>query len=285
MKGLADNYKGILAYERRGISKRYSWYGLPEDCDTVFFPGCTLPGIRPQRTLALFEYMQRKIPSLGIVLDCCTKISHDLGRQEFFLSTFNTMRQFLVQNGVKNVIVACPSCYKIFEQYGEGLCVKSVYELLADDNPEGVVDIPETVTVHDPCAMRFNNNVQDSVRKIITGLGLTAIEMPHSRSKTLCCGEGGSVKYLSPELAKKWTSARKQETENRRVITYCAGCVNYLGKTMPASHVLDLFFDAKATLSNNIKVSKSPMTYWNRLCLKRRLKKTFKTAVSHERSQ
>jgi len=220
---------------------------------------------------------------MGIVLGCCTNISHDLGRQDFFLSKFQEMKMFLVQKGVRNVIVACPSCYKIFERYGEGLSIKSVYELLSDENSENFIDVRETVAIHDPCALRFNKGVQDAVRKMINGLGLGVIEMPHSGSKTFCCGEGGSLKHIFPDLPKKWVTARRDETGSKMVVTYCAGCVNHLGTTMHTSHILDLFFDFEATLAGKAKVSKAPMTYWNRIWLKRRLKKMLKTAVSRER--
>ncbi|MEZ4578187.1 MAG: hypothetical protein R2875_09300 [Desulfobacterales bacterium] len=46
-------HKGIMAYEQRGISERYSWYSLPEGCDTVLFPGCTFAGTRMDTTIAL----------------------------------------------------------------------------------------------------------------------------------------------------------------------------------------------------------------------------------------
>jgi ferredoxin len=74
-------YQAILGYEKRGTSSLFSWYGLPEGCDTVFFPGCSLPGTRPQVTLRMFRALQKTVPSLGIVLDCCTKPSHDQARQ------------------------------------------------------------------------------------------------------------------------------------------------------------------------------------------------------------
>jgi len=31
---------------------------------------------------------------------------------------FREMKDFLVQSGVKKVIVACPNCYRIFRVYG-----------------------------------------------------------------------------------------------------------------------------------------------------------------------
>ena len=39
----------------------------------------------------------RRAPSLGIILDCCMKISHDLGREEYFRAMFQEMHDFLVQ--------------------------------------------------------------------------------------------------------------------------------------------------------------------------------------------
>ncbi|MBU3948162.1 MAG: (Fe-S)-binding protein [Proteobacteria bacterium] len=280
-----DKYKHILTYEMRGISKRYTWYGLPEKCDTVFFPGCALPGTRPDKTIAVFELMQKKISSLGIVLDCCTNISHDLGRKEFFLSAFGEMKQFLIQNGVKTVIAACPTCYKIFDQYGESINVKSIYEFIADQKIRKINNEAQTVTIHDPCALRFNGHIQDDVRRIVSNLGLAINEMPRIREKTLCCGGGGSVKYLSCYLSEKWADVIKQEQSGNRVITYCAGCASSLGKSMPVSHIIDLFFDTNATLAGKIKVYKSPMTYLNRINLKRRLKKILKTVVSYERAE
>jgi Fe-S oxidoreductase len=275
-KGFDDECKGILAYERRGVSKRYTWYGLPEGCDTIFFPGCTLPGTRPRVTMALFEHLRKKKPSIGVVLDCCTNISHDLGRQEFFQTKFHEMRRFLVQHGVKNVIVACPSCYKIFSQYGEGLTVTSVYEFLSKNFPEPDVINKKMAVVHDPCALRFNKGVQIAMRDLVNRLGLAISEMPHSGTKTFCCGEGGSVKHLAPDLSKKWAIARGDETGGKVVVTYCAGCSNQLGKRMSTIHVLDLIFNPESALTGKTKISKAPMTYLNRMWLKRRLKKMFK---------
>ena len=100
-------HKRILAYERCGTSKRYTWYGLPDKCETIFFPGCTLPGTRPSITFRLFKLLQKQIPTLGVVLDCCTKPSHDLGRTSYFNTVFQEMRSFLIDNGIKHVLVAC----------------------------------------------------------------------------------------------------------------------------------------------------------------------------------
>ncbi|MBU1055604.1 MAG: VTT domain-containing protein [Proteobacteria bacterium] len=282
--GIFAEHNGILAYEKKGTSKLFSWYGLPEGCDTVFFPGCSLPGTRPDKTLGLFKLIQKKFPSAGIVFDCCTKPSHDLGRNAFFTAMFGEMKEFLIQNKIKKVLVACPNCYKIFDQYGGDISVISIYEFLADLDIPVEKKMSYSVTVHDPCALRYKEPVQKSVRKLIEKLGISIYEMPHSGINTLCCGEGGSVSFLSPGLAEKWIGIRKQEHKGNRVITYCAGCANHLNQAMPTDHIIDLYFEPEATLAGNAKIYKAPVTYLNRLKLKRHLKNSLNTAVSRERT-
>ncbi|MGA7277198.1 MAG: VTT domain-containing protein, partial [Desulfocapsaceae bacterium] len=60
-------YRTILSYEKLGRSRLFSWQEIPGGCDTIFFPGCNLPGSRMKTTLRLFENLQRSIPRLGIV--------------------------------------------------------------------------------------------------------------------------------------------------------------------------------------------------------------------------
>ncbi|MBV5345653.1 MAG: (Fe-S)-binding protein, partial [Rhodoferax sp.] len=53
-----------------------------------------------------------------------------------------------------------------------------------------------TVTVHDPCAVRFEASIHDAARDLLTRKGLQVEEMKHHRLHTICCGEGGSVGFL-----------------------------------------------------------------------------------------
>ncbi len=267
-------HKGILGYEKRGSSRRYSWYGLPEGCDTVFFPGCTFPGTRPTRTMQVFQHLQRSIPNLGIVLDCCTKPSHDLGREDFFQEMFAELRDYLLAHGVGRVLVVCPNCYQVFKEYGGTLAVQTVYELLVE--PEFRLksgELSGQVTVHDPCSARKNSLLHGVIRKLIGTSTLQVSEMKHHGENTLCCGEGGSAGCLNRSLAEGWGDLRRQEAGEQKVVTYCAGCVHYLGSRMDTVHILDLLFAPEQAMEKKVRVSKAPMTYLNRLLLKRTLKK------------
>jgi Fe-S oxidoreductase len=271
--GCLFKHSRVLNYEKRGTSKRYSWYALPEGCDTVFFPGCALPGTRPATTLRLYEYLQAGDAAMGIVLDCCTKPSHDLGRQEYFEAMFSELCRYLISEGVKKVLVACPSCYEVFSLYGEGLHVVTVYEYLAASGfiPEKTADA--TVTVHDPCIIRNEAGIHTSVRTLIQSHGLTIHEMEHSKELTFCCGEGGAVGCVAKDLSRQWGRRRRQEANGRRIFTYCAGCADILGRVTPTDHLVDLLFDPERTLAGKAWASKPPFTYLNRLRLKRHLQR------------
>jgi uncharacterized membrane protein YdjX (TVP38/TMEM64 family)/Fe-S oxidoreductase len=273
----------IINYEKAGTSRRFTLYRLPEGCDTVFFPGCALAGTRPDGVRKVFDSLQRTIPHLGIVFDCCLKPSHDLGREAHFLAMFNEMRDYLVGRGVTTVLTACPNCHLMFGKYGKGLTTSTIYEALAAGNTP-VVRVSGTVTIHDPCSMRGAPDVHAAVRDLVGRTGLTVEEMPHSGTAATCCGEGGAVAFLAPELAEGWRNLRHSEAGDMRTVTYCAACAAALGRRGSCSHVIDILFDAENALSGKTKVSKAPFTYLNRILLKREFRKKKGQAVLRERT-
>ncbi|XOF34735.1 MAG: (Fe-S)-binding protein [Candidatus Electrothrix sp. YB6] len=268
-------HRRLLTYERRGVSARYAWCGLPERCDTVLFPGCAFAGTRSGRLLELFQHLSRSIPNLGIMLDCCTKPSHDLGRTTQFTAMFGRLRHSLVAQGIRRVLVICPSCYAVFRQYGAPLEVQFVYELLAEMTlpVDSTAILGQQVTVHDPCATRQHSQVHEAVRALLRQAGLEITEMPHHGRTTLCCGEGGAIPFLNNALARRWGDRRQQEAGSLPAVTYCAGCVQFLRSRLQTVHLLDLLFAPAHALHGRVRVARAPLTYLNRLFLKRRLQK------------
>ena len=277
-------YGTILRYEKRGTSPLFSWYGLPAGCDTVFFPGCSLPGTRPEVTLRMFRDLQNAVPALGIVLDCCAKPSHDLGRQAHFESVFGEMTGYLSDQGVKRVLVACPNCFKIFQHHGNGIAVQTVYEFIhANGFSAGSKNGGRKVGVHDPCALRNEAPVQKAVRGLLAEMGLKVIELKHHGRRTVCCGEGGMVGSVKPEFAKAWGAVRKREAEGRPMVAYCAGCTGFLNRMSPTIHIADLLYRPEAALNEKLNLARAPFTYWNRLMLKRRLRRELNPRTSRVR--
>lgn len=275
-------YRKILVYEALGRSSLFSWYGLPQGCDTIFFPGCTLPGTRPGVTKKLYRKLQEMIPTIGFVLDCCSKPSHDLGRAEYFEGIFNAMNNYLTGMGIKTVLTACPSCTKIFRQYGHGLDVRTVYEFIHTNRNDGnehkeykiaPFAVRKAITVHDPCPLRDDLPTQQAVRMMLSDLGHTVVEMKSHGNRTLCCGEGGMVGAVNPKRSVEWTALCGQESGGRQIVTYCAGCTGFLNRIVPAVHIADLIFRPEDSLTGKLKIAGAPFTYWNRLRLKRYMKR------------
>ncbi|SMP65208.1 Fe-S oxidoreductase [Desulfonatronum zhilinae] len=278
-QGLVDfkPYAPLLGYEKRGHSSLFAWYP-PSPAKTIFFPGCTLPGTRPRVTWRFFETLRELEPKMAMVLDCCHKPSHDLGRQSYFFEQFRSIRDRLQAFGVERIIVACPNCHKVFKKYGEGLTVTTVYEVMAQKQARmtkesATVSLSTTaqVTVHDPCPLRDQPGVHQAVRSLLAARGFDIREMEDSGTRTLCCGEGGAVGFRNPALAAAWVEKRRTQAQGDRIITYCAGCVGFLNRAAPTSHLGDVLFEPEKAMRGRSQAAKAPLTYWNRLWLKRKL--------------
>lgn len=285
-KSVHNRHKPLCSYEARGTSPLFSLYLFPERCDSVFFPGCTLAATRSNVTQSVYDYCKKLDPTLGIVLDCCTKPSHDLGLHGNFEKSLVQLTDHLKINNIKRIFTACPSCYATFKAYAGGFETCSIYEWLAENPPPPPVNefFAETVAIHDTCATRSVTKIHDAVRTLVTGTGAGLKEMKHNRDRAICCGEGAAAAFIAPAIAAGWRTIRKNEASGKRVITYCAGCSNTLGKEVPTTHLLDLLFDPKNAIQGKEKIAKAPFTYVNRLLLKNRLQKSDKTARFTNRS-
>lgn len=286
-RGQADfpEHKGLRNYERTGTSKRFSFYSLPQGCDTIFFPGCALSGSRAQTTHKTYRHLQQHVPTIGIVLDCCSKPSHDLGDSAQFNSRFDEIKTYLQDQGVKTVLVACPNCQRIFTEYAHEFSTLTVYEWLdgypLPDSPQGEGEM----AIHDPCVSRFYNRTQDSVRSLIRKKGFKIFEPLHTKHQTLCCGEGAGVKSLTPHRSRLWSDKRQEETSGKSMVSYCAACATALSGQTQCLHILDLLFDADSAL-NGKAAAKAPVTYFNRLKLKHRLcRQVSEGTIIHERAE
>lgn len=272
IEGMAFREHNVLRrYEAIGNSRLFIYYHLPAGCDTVFFPGCALPGIRRKETWQLFERLQDDIPALGLVLDCCNKPSHDLGYQDQFVQKFRQKVQRLDDAGVKTIVTSCPSCYQIFRQYSN-FEVLTVFTLLVQPTSEETIlsTLFPPITIHDPCTIRFEDDVQQAVRGLIQQKGGQIKEMDHSCRRTLCCGEGGGTKFLSTEKSGNWGGRRFTETGDMKMVTYCAGCTRSFALARPI-HLVDLLFAPVGKLFREKKMVPAPFTYLNRLLLKIKL--------------
>lgn len=269
VNGAQKAHRPIRAYQTLNNSGLLSLFHIPEDCETVFFPGCSLTNTRTGIVEKLYNHLIKDDPRIGIILACCNKPNHDLGDNNFS-NSFNELISKLKQSGIKKVITACSSCLVLFKTYETELEVESVYEVLAL-TPPITNKINEIVTIHDSCTTRNATNIHDSIRTLVKHIGGKVVESKYSRANTICCGEGGGATFITPEITSNWNKIRAKENLDKRLITYCTGCQNTINASKK-SHILDLLFDKDAAKYQE-KNNSSPLSFFHRFCLKHKIKK------------
>ncbi|MEO0249876.1 MAG: heterodisulfide reductase-related iron-sulfur binding cluster, partial [candidate division WOR-3 bacterium] len=126
------------------------------------------------------------------------------------------------------------------------ISVLSLYRLM---NEAGIrVKTGERLTVHDSCADRRAHGPQagKDVREMLDGSELA--EMKHHGKKSICCGSGGVVSLVDPELFIKRARRRVhefKETGAQRMITACMTCaytLSQVSRPHQVAHFLELAF-------------------------------------------
>jgi len=199
---------------------------------------------------------------------CCGMAVYNTGDRE----TARKMAEYNLRalSEFDHVITACATCGTALKGYGDWFeedhpmfkqarrlseSVRDFSEFMAREDlgdlraPEGLT----TVTYHDPCHLRWHQEVYEAPRKILKAVkGLRFVEMDMAEK---CCGQGGSFGIKHPEaslalLAQKMESAKR--TGAQAIVTSCPGCTMQLldgvrrhGLSMEVMHISRLFVNRK----------------------------------------
>jgi Fe-S oxidoreductase len=209
--------------------------------------------------------LRRIEPTAGLVLDCCGKISHDLGLEERFAALFHTFSIRLKDRGITRILTACPGCTKIVRAYGNGFDVSGIYEILARA-PLSPVPVPSaSVAIHDPCPSRFDPNHQRAVRLLVRASGYGIRELPSHGNATRCCGQGGMVEGCVPGTVRKESGGIAAEAAGSPIVSSCGACCDTLSSVAPTAHVADVLAGIATFSTSPVP---SPLRWLNRLRLR-----------------
>ena len=210
-----------------------------EKAEVVYFVGC----------VAAFFPLVQKIPLAFVqILDksnidftllggeewCCGFPLIQMGMVDKMDRLMEHNQEKVHQVGAKQVVFACPSCYHTWkEKYKVKADLLHATQFMERLINEGKIvfknGFHNTVTYHDPCDLGRNSNVYDAPRNILTAIpGLKLIEMANNRQLCTCCGGGGDLEMIDPELSAA-IAGRKireiQDTGAEVVVTSCQQCV------------------------------------------------------------
>jgi len=181
----------------------------------------------------------------------------------------------LARLGATELIAACTHCLHTIRDLLPGTKTTSIYEVMAETGlPEGLAGGKKSVfNLQDACGARQSPEIHEAVRHLVQAAGHGWEEMAHTRERSLCCGSGGMVPAVAPDLARQLTEARLAEAKFD-LLTYCAACrARFAAAGRPSLHLLELIFNPDWRAARSIPPASS-LTRWLR---RWRLKKHFQS--------
>jgi Fe-S oxidoreductase len=207
----------------------------------IYFAGCTAsfdPTMQAVaiQTARILQEANVEFSILGEDEPCCVGKLRRMGDLDFPCEARKRLDQFTAM-GISTAVVSCAGCYKGFHSDYSRLWpgmvqVVHLTELLDDLIRAGRLrpeyEVPLVVTYHDPCHLGRHNRIYDEPRRILRAIpGLTLVEMPRHGVFSSCCGMGGGLKTINPEIQRKMAAERIREAESIRsqaIVTPCQTC-------------------------------------------------------------
>ncbi|NWF92454.1 MAG: (Fe-S)-binding protein [Syntrophaceae bacterium] len=210
-----------------------------ERAEVIYFVGC----------VAAFYPMAHKIPQTFVrILDragvdftilggeewCCGFPLIQAGMKEKMGKLVEHNEQKVKEVGAKAVVFACPSCYHTWkERYhtdAELLHSTQFMERLIEEKKIAFNNgIERKVTYHDPCDLGRNSGVYDPPRNILRKIpNLHLVELEGNRQLSVCCGGGGDLEMIDPELSAAIAQRKVEEIQRTgadEVVTSCQQCI------------------------------------------------------------
>ena len=255
----SDAYPGKIDMIRENLDESHNVFGedneeraewvedmpdAPDHChirdraELVYFAGC----------VSSFFPLAQQIPiALVKILDAARIDFTLLGKDEWCCgfpllgAGLNNQLDGLIANnvdavkakGAKQVIFACPSCYRMWQEYyPREFEITHVTEFLWGLIKSGrllLQGLDLTVTYHDPCDLGRGSGEYDAPRDIIRSIpGIRFVELTNNRENCKCCGGGGNLEMIDSGLSADIAKAKIDEvlhTGAEAVVTACQQCV------------------------------------------------------------
>jgi len=210
-----------------------------EKAEVIYFVGC----------VAAFYPMAHKIPQtfvrilnkagvdfaiLGGEEWCCGFPLIQAGMKEKMEKLVKHNEERVKTAGAKTVVFACPSCFHTWkENYNTGAELLHSTQYMERLINEGRITFhnghPKTVTYHDPCDLGRNTGVYDPPRNILKQIpNLKLVELEGNRQLSVCCGGGGDLEMVDPELSAAIAQRKIDEIQRTgadEVVTSCQQCI------------------------------------------------------------
>lgn len=215
-----------------------------DKADVLYFVGCVASFSPPAQVIA--EAFVRILGAAGVdftVLGeherCCGFPLLAAGMPDAAEELKQHNMEQIRARGVKTVVFTCPACRLTWlEEYASALpdvtflhSTEFITQLLAEGQLS-LGPLEKAVTYHDPCDLGRNAGVYDAPRQVLGAIpGLQFTEVRERRERSLCCGGGGDLEMVDPELVAQvanGTLSKLAETGADTIATACQQCLRTL---------------------------------------------------------
>jgi len=218
--------------------------GLPEhafekkEAEVIFFVGCVasffpLAQKIPANMARIMEAAGVDFTILGGEEWCCGFPLIGAGMPDKVKKLVEHNLEKVNQVGAKEIVFTCPSCYHTWKHiYSTDLKLYHSSQMIDQIIKDGRITLKEidaTVTYHDPCDLGRNSGVFEEPRQVLDAIpGLKLVELPNNRALTMCCGGGGNLEMVNPELSGKVAQMKIEEIKQTgadMVVSSCQQCL------------------------------------------------------------
>lgn len=213
-----------------------------EETEFLYFP-CCYPSYEPRlkkvsaATASIFQRAEVDFGILGPKENCCGESVRKTGNETLFKHLAKENIKTYIEQGVKKILASSPHCFHTFKnEYLEFKVNFEVFhvtqyllELLRRGKLAFKKGYPRKVTYHDPCFLGRHNGIYEEPREILKKIpGLTLVEMPEARDKSLCCGMGGGRIWMETAKGERFSDIRLEQAIGvgaEVLVTACPYCI------------------------------------------------------------
>ena len=215
-----------------------------EKAEVVYFIGCVasyFPMVHkiPQSLVKIMDRAKVDFTLLGGEEWCCGFPLIGAGMRKEIEGLIQHNIEGVKRKGAQSIVFACPSCYHTWhEEYKTDIKLFHFTQFFLKLIKEGKLEFREEklkVTYHDPCDLGRSSGIYQAPREILQAMpGVELVELADRREHCKCCGGGGNLEMVDPELSAALAREKIkqiQATGADMVVTSCQQCIRTIMTT------------------------------------------------------
>jgi heterodisulfide reductase subunit D len=236
-----------------------------EKAKVIYFVGCVasyFPTTKriPQSFVQILDKAGVDFTILGGDEWCCGFPLIAAGMQKKAGAFLQHNLEKVKEKGAEEIVFACPTCYHTWLEAGHrGIEIFHSTQFIKRLIDEGRIRFNEKVTkvtYHDPCDLGRASGIYEAPREILKAIpGVELVEMKENREECRCCGGGGNLEMVRPDLSAALAQAKIEEikaTGADMVISACQQCIRTIVTTARKKKIPMIAMDIIEFVSKNM---------------------------------